>query len=175
MPEASLAAAAGRLFAALETAGLRLVLAESCTGGLACGAFTDIPGSSRYLWGGFVTYSPEAKIGVLGVDAGTIEGFGVVSRETALAMARGALEASGLGEGGLAAAVTGFAGPGTEPGEGQPGRVCCAWVGPEGRSRSIETHFSGGRREIREKAATALLEGAWAMVEAGAKSPGTRY
>lgn len=173
-----LSAAAGRLFVSLEASGLRLVLAESCTGGLAAEAFTELPGSSRLLWGGFVTYSAEAKTRLLGVDPGIVEAHGIVSPETALAMARGALAASGQAGHALAAAVTGFAGPGTEAGEKGPGRVCCAWVGPGDQASSQEFHFQGGRREVREQAATALLEGAWARIQKitpRGTGPGTRY
>lgn len=173
-----LSAAAGRLFASLEASGLRLVLAESCTGGLAAEAFTELPGSSRLLWGSIVAYTVEAKIRLLGVDPGIVETHGIVSRQTALAMARGALAASGQAGQALAAAVTGFAGPGTEGGEKGPGRVCCAWVGPGDQAWSEEFFFQGSRRHVREEAATALLEGAADRINKitpGARGPGTRY
>ncbi len=173
-----LSAAAGRLFSSLEASGLRLVLAESCTGGLAAEAFTEIPGSSLLFWGGFVSYSLEAKVKLLGVDPGTVAAHGIVSRQTALEMARGALAASGQAGLALAAAVTGFAGPGTEAGEEGPGRVCCAWVGPGNQAGSEEFHFQGGRREVREQAATALLGGGAAWIQKitpGGTRPGTRY
>lgn len=82
--------------------------AESCTGGLIVAAMTDIPGSSSMVDRGFVTYSNEAKIDMLGVSAATLEKHGAVSAETAHEMATGALENSRAG---IALAVTGVAGP----------------------------------------------------------------
>jgi nicotinamide-nucleotide amidase len=87
---------------------LTLGLAESCTGGLLAATLTAIPGSSRVLERGFVTYSNEAKQQI-GVAAATIERYGAVSREAAEAMAKGVL-ANALVT--LSAAITGIAGPG---------------------------------------------------------------
>ena len=70
---------------------LRIATAESCTGGLVAATLTEIPGSSDVVERGFVTYSNEAKQAMLGVPAATLEQFGAVSRETAEAMAAGAL------------------------------------------------------------------------------------
>lgn len=82
--------------------------AESCTGGLIIAAMTDIPGSSSMVDRGFVTYSNEAKMDMLGVRAQTLAAHGAVSKETALEMATGALAHSRAG---IALAVTGIAGP----------------------------------------------------------------
>lgn len=82
--------------------------AESCTGGLIIAAMTDIPGSSSMVDRGFVTYSNEAKMEMLGVRAQTLAAHGAVSKETALEMATGALAHSRAG---IALAVTGIAGP----------------------------------------------------------------
>ncbi|WP_284777531.1 CinA family protein [Agrobacterium sp. lyk4-40-TYG-31] len=89
--------------------GQMLSTAESCTGGLIAGALTDIPGSSAVVDRGFVTYTNEAKMQMLGVSAVTLNSFGAVSRETALQMAHGALFRSRAE---LSVAVTGIAGPG---------------------------------------------------------------
>ena len=94
---------------------LTIATAESCTGGLVAGALTDIPGSSAVVDRGFVTYSNEAKHTMLGVTQSTLETFGAVSRETAMAMAIGALEHAGTD---LTVAITGITGPGG----GTPGR-----------------------------------------------------
>ena len=75
---------------------LTIATAESCTGGLVAGALTDIPGSSDVIDRGFVTYSNDAKRAMLGVKASTLESFGAVSKETAIAMAVGALERAGV-------------------------------------------------------------------------------
>ena len=88
---------------------LRIATAESCTGGLIAATLTEIPGSSDVVDRGFVTYSNEAKQAMLGVPAATLNQFGAVSRETAEAMASGAL-AHSLAE--LVVSVTGIAGPG---------------------------------------------------------------
>jgi len=88
---------------------LRIATAESCTGGLIAATLTEIPGSSDVVERGFVTYSNEAKQAILGVPLATLKQFGAVSRETAEAMAAGALAHSPAH---LAVSVTGIAGPG---------------------------------------------------------------
>jgi len=104
-----LRAAAIAVLDACRARGLKIATAESCTGGLVAGALTDIAGSSDVLDRGFVTYSNEAKQQMLGVPSGTIGRHGAVSRETAEAMARGALKKSRAH---LAVSITGIAGPG---------------------------------------------------------------
>jgi nicotinamide-nucleotide amidase len=92
-----------------RAAGLRIATAESCTGGLVAAALTEIPGSSEVLEGAFVTYSNEAKQGLLGVNSDVLETFGAVSIATAWAMAQQALNKTGAD---VAVAITGVAGPG---------------------------------------------------------------
>jgi nicotinamide-nucleotide amidase len=87
---------------------LKIATAESCTGGLVAGALTDVAGSSDVFERGFVTYSNEAKHTMLGIPLETLTSFGAVSRETARAMAVGALAHAPVE---LAVAVTGIAGP----------------------------------------------------------------
>ena len=93
----------------LRAAGLTLASAESCTGGLIGHLVTEIPGSSEYFLGGAITYSNAAKESLLGVQRGTLESVGAVSRETAAQMASGALRLFGCD---VAVSVTGIAGPG---------------------------------------------------------------
>jgi nicotinamide-nucleotide amidase len=88
---------------------LTIAAAESCTGGLVAATLTEIPGSSDVFDRGFVTYSNDAKHAMLGVPLDVLARYGAVSRETAEAMARGALDHS-LAD--LAVAITGIAGPG---------------------------------------------------------------
>ncbi len=97
------------ILASLRGAKLKLVTAESCTGGLIAAALTEVPGSSDVFERGFVTYSNEAKTELLGVPADLIDNHGAVSREVAEAMALGALANSYAD---IAIAVTGVAGPG---------------------------------------------------------------
>jgi len=106
---AALAELARRVVDTNRAAGRRLAVAESCTGGLVAAALTEIAGSSDVFETAFVTYSNEAKIGLLGVSAEVIETFGSVSVATAWAMAQGALARSGAD---VAVAITGVAGPG---------------------------------------------------------------
>jgi nicotinamide-nucleotide amidase len=89
--------------------GLKIATAESCTGGLVAAALTDVAGSSDVVDRGFVTYSDAAKQKMLGVPAATLARNGAVSRETALAMAKGAVSHS-LAD--LSVSITGIAGPG---------------------------------------------------------------
>jgi nicotinamide-nucleotide amidase len=95
--------------ARLREHGLRLVTAESCTGGMVAAACTELAGSSDWFERGFVTYSNAAKSELLDVDPALILSHGAVSREVVVAMAQGALIRS---QAQLAVAVTGIAGPG---------------------------------------------------------------
>lgn len=97
------------LIAVLGERGLMVATAESCTGGLIIGALTEVPGSSAVVDRGFVTYSNDAKMQMLGVNPDTLTAHGAVSRQTAIEMARGALTHS---KADIAVAVTGIAGPG---------------------------------------------------------------
>ena len=117
------------LLDACKAQGLKIVTAESCTGGLIAGLLTDIPGSSSVVERGFVTYSNEAKSECLGVPEALIEAHGAVSEPVARAMAEGALRASRAD---LAVAVTGVAGPGGGSAEKPVGLVHLALARREG-------------------------------------------
>jgi nicotinamide-nucleotide amidase len=107
-----LAAEAGQL---LRERGLKLALAESCTGGLLGSLITDVAGSSDYFLGSAVTYAYSAKEAVLGVREGTLAEHGAVSPQTAQEMAQAARRLFGAD---VALAVTGIAGPtGGQPGK----------------------------------------------------------
>jgi nicotinamide-nucleotide amidase len=127
---------------------LRIVTAESCTGGLIAATLTEIPGSSDVVERGFVTYSNEAKQEMLGVPAATLRQFGAVSRETAEAMASGAL-AHASAE--LAVSVTGIAGPGGGSPEKPVGLVHFAAASRDGRLIHRERRFGDiGRAQVRQ-------------------------
>ena len=99
---------AARVVAENRAAGRKVVLAESCTGGLVAAALTDIAGSSAVLDRGYVTYSNESKIEMLGVSKDIIDAFGAVSVACVYAMAQGALARS---KADVAVAISGIAGP----------------------------------------------------------------
>ncbi len=110
--------------------GLKIATAESCTGGLVAAALTSIAGSSDVFERGFVTYSNEAKAGMLGVEPALIEAHGAVSQEVAVAMAACALKFSRAA---LSVAVTGIAGPGGGSAEKPVGLVHIAAAKLSGR------------------------------------------
>lgn len=99
---------ARRVGAACRDRGVRIGTAESCTGGLVAHLITEVPGSSHYFSGGFVTYSNDLKTGFLDVPADVLEAHGAVSAQVALAMAAGARRRLAVD---LAVAITGVAGP----------------------------------------------------------------
>ena len=103
--------------------GLKLVLAESCTGGLVGSRITDVPGSSEYFLGGVVAYAYEAKADLLGVSWDTLNTKGAVSRETVLEMARGVRQRM---KADIAVSVSGIAGPGGGTSEKPVGTT---WIG----------------------------------------------
>ncbi len=135
----------------------RLATAESCTGGLIAAACTAIAGSSDWFDRGFVTYSNEAKAGMLGVDPGLIQAHGAVSEPVALAMAQGALAHSAAQ---WAVAVTGIAGPGGGV-PGKPvGTVWLAWAGPGPALPQAQLFwFDGDRAGVRAQTVEKALEG----------------
>ncbi len=97
------------LLEACRASRLKLVTAESCSGGLVAAVITSVAGASDVFEAGFVTYSNTAKTEMIGVAASLIVGHGAVSEETARAMAEGAIEVMGAD---IGLAVTGIAGPG---------------------------------------------------------------
>ena len=134
------------LLDACRARGIRIAVAESCTGGLVAAELTRIPGSSDVFAQGFVTYSNSAKRRALRVSAESLERHGAVSAEVAAEMAEGACAGSGAD---LSVAVTGVAGPGGS--ESKPeGRVCFA-LAFRGRVERAETEEFGarGRDEVR--------------------------
>ncbi len=140
------------VLAACRTRGWHVATAESCTGGLVAAALTAIAGSSDVVERGFVAYSKEAKIELLGVPAETIAAHGGVSAQTAAAMARGAMARTPAD---LAVSVTGIAGPGGGTPQKPVGLVYLGAARRDGACRVERRVFPGDRPAIRD---AALLE-----------------
>ena len=159
MIDAELRAAATRVLDACRARKWKVATAESCTGGLVAGALTEIAGSSDVVDRGFVTYSNEAKQAMLDVPADTLTRFGAVSRETAEAMAQGALAHA---DADLAVSITGIAGPGGGSPEKPVGLVHFAAATRGGRLIHHEARYGDiGRGEVRRRSvlqALAMLE-----------------
>lgn len=137
-----------------KKAKLRIASAESCTGGLLSSLLTDVEGYSGLFERGFATYSEDAKVELLGIDPILITRHGAVSRQTAIAMAQGALDNSRAQ---IAVAITGFAGPGGKREE--EGLVHIAAAAREGTLIHRECHFGArGRQAVRLLAARGALE-----------------
>lgn len=139
-------------------AGRKVALAESCTGGLVAGALTEIAGSSAVLDRGFVTYSNEAKMELLGVKSDIIDTFGAVSIACVWAMAKGALDRS---KADVAVAVSGVAGPGGGTPHKPVGTVVFARVvrGEDARpDGELKTFGDLGRAGVRRQATLCALE-----------------
>ena len=149
-----IATLAERLGVALRKAELRLVTAESCTGGWIAVAVTAVPGSSVWFDHGVVAYSNAAKQDMLGVNAPVIETYGAVSEPVVAAMARG-VRAGAADR--AAVAVSGIAGPGGGSAAKPVGTVCIALAiaGEPARARTV--HFGGNREEIRRQAVCAAM------------------
>jgi len=142
----------GRL---LASRGLKLAVAESCTGGLVGHRITSVAGSSGYFTGGIIAYSNELKVCCLGVKTSVLSKHGAVSREVALQMADGARKLTAAD---LAVAVTGIAGPGG----GSPGKpvglVYIAVAGGGGKKQVQRFMFKGSRAEIKNAGSQAALK-----------------
>lgn len=150
---------AERVIAANRAAGLRVAVAESCTGGLVSAALTAVAGASDVFEAGFITYANEAKMSVLGVGSDILETFGAVSNAAAWAMANGALARSGAD---IAVAITGIAGPGGGSAQKPVGTVVFARAlkGANIEDAVADTRQFGdlGRGPIRLQAARTALE-----------------
>ena len=146
----------------LKASGLKLASAESCTGGWISAAVTAVAGSSEWFDRGFVTYSNEAKVEMLGVSRATLDAHGAVSEATALEMAKGAIN---NGRAQMAVAVTGVAGPGGGTDAKPVGTVCIAWAGPGKKLHCVTRRFDGDREQIRRKTVIAALQGIIELLE----------
>ncbi len=147
---------------------LKLVTAESCTGGMISAACTDLAGSSNWFERGFVTYSNAAKTEMLGVDAALIEAHGAVSEQVARAMAFGAIRhcgSNGQSAAQVSIAVTGVAGP---SGGSAAKPVGTVWFGfmSQGRLHSEMQRFDGDRAAVRQQTVMHALQRVIALLSA---------
>ncbi|HEY8167016.1 MAG TPA: competence/damage-inducible protein A [Gemmatimonadaceae bacterium] len=133
--------------------GLKLAVAESCTGGLLGERITAIPGSSDVFVGGVIAYDNAVKVSFLGVPTALIDRHGAVSGEVATAMAKGIVDSLGTDVG---VAITGVAGPGGGTEEKPIGLVWIAIQGVINECRQLR--LFGDRREVRQRAAQAALD-----------------
>lgn len=138
----------------LQQQGLRLAVAESCTGGWLAKVLTDLPGSSAWFDRGFVTYSNSAKVSMLGVLESTLITQGAVSTQTVAEMSQGVLDRC---EADLALAVSGIAGPGGGSEQKPVGTVCFAWQ-RRGQAPQVGLErFDGDREAVRRQSVLYLL------------------
>ena len=146
---------AKKLSELLISKNLSIAVAESCTGGSISSSLTSIPGASKYFNCGFITYSNQSKVNMLGVDPKTIELFGAVSEKVAYEMVMGAGQNS---QSDLAVSVTGIAGPSGGTAKKPVGTVCFGFY-IDGNVETTTQFFSGVRSEIvSESIAFALTE-----------------
>jgi nicotinamide-nucleotide amidase len=156
MTEDDVTRLARRLARACQRRGVRLAVAESCTGGGVASACTRIPGSSRWFERGMVTYTNVAKREMLGVSEETLQAHGAVSGEVASEMAAGALRFSHAD---VSVAVTGIAGPGGGV-PGKPvGTVHFAWGVRDGDIQARRFLFKGDRAAVRLQSVAVALQG----------------
>jgi PncC family amidohydrolase len=137
----------------LSQHGMKLAVAESCTGGLIGHLLTNVPGISRYYMGSVTAYANEAKVRLLGVCQETLEVHGAVSSEIVIEMARGVRTAFGAD---IGISVSGIAGPGGGTPEKPVGTV---WIGLSTRSEEYSRHYlwSGDRLAVKDQTARAAL------------------
>ena len=153
---------AAALLERYRRAKLRIVTAESCTGGMVAARLTDIAGASDVVERGFVTYSNEAKTEMLGVPTSLLTQYGAVSAQVARSMAEGALSNARAD---VAIAITGIAGPGGAMAGKPVGLVYLAVTRRGGDTKVERQHFSGDRQAVREAAAQRAIELLNAAVE----------
>jgi nicotinamide-nucleotide amidase len=138
----------------LKRAGLKVALAESCTGGLATKLLTDIAGSSEYVIGGAVSYANTAKVALLGVSETLLREQGAVNEAVAREMAEGALHKLGAD---LAIGITGIAGPGGGSPQKPVGTVCFGLARRDAPTQTLTEVFPGERETVRTFAAYRAL------------------
>ena len=141
------------LIRGLQAQGLTVATCESLTGGMICAALVDVPGASRVVRGGLITYQTDTKSLLAGVDAGLIEAHSVVSAEVARAMAAGARDALHAD---IAVSATGMASPG-EIGDPPAGTVFVGLASAAG-VQAVELHLAGDRQAVRQQTVDAAIK-----------------
>lgn len=143
----------------LKSKKLKLVTAESCTGGLISKRITDVSGSSEVFEGGVVCYSNRFKENVLGVSPETLKKYGAVSRETAREMVKGVLS---LTKADIAVAVTGIAGPSSDDTNKPVGLVYIAVS--DGKSTIVKKLLNNFTGDVREQNRSTSADTALEMI-----------
>ncbi len=146
----------------LRERSLTLATAESCTGGWVAQVVTHVAGSSAWFDRGFVTYSNEAKVDMLGVRPETLTAHGAVSLETVAEMALGALKYSNAL---ISLSISGIAGPTGGSPDKPVGTVCFAWCRRDGAPTTERRCFAGDREAVRRQAVIHALEGLLALAK----------
>jgi nicotinamide-nucleotide amidase len=155
MADKTVLALAGEVAALLADKKITVAVAESCTGGALCQALTDIPGSSAWFDRGFITYSNQAKVEMLGVSSALLEQYGAVSFEAARAMVDGV---HGQSNAKLAIAITGIAGPDGGTAQKPVGTVFFG-IGQKDQAVKIDKRrFKGERDEVRARSVEFVLK-----------------
>ncbi|MCL6271058.1 CinA family protein [Sansalvadorimonas sp. 2012CJ34-2] len=162
MSESSLYLLAELTGKALSETNHILATAESCTGGGIMQAMTEVPGSSGWCEGGFITYSNAAKKQLLAVPETTLQQYGAVSEQTVLAMAEGVLSSCGAT---VSVAVSGIAGPDGGTDDKPVGTVWVAWAGAGSPARAEKFLFEGDRSSVRRQTVFAALHGIIALCQ----------
>jgi nicotinamide-nucleotide amidase len=141
---------------------LKMVTVESCTGGQVAALCTDFAGSSAWFDRGFVTYSDQSKIEMVGVKPSTLARHGAVSKSVAAEMAIGGIAHS---DAQLALSITGIAGPGGGSERKPVGTVCFGWAGLSAQARTLQKHFPGDRKAVRAQSVIFALTEARKQLE----------
>ncbi len=146
----------------LISRGWTITAAESCTGGLFCGALTAVAGSSAWFNQGLVTYSNNAKTRWVSVPEATLQSHGAVSRATVESMATGAMAATGAD---VAVTISGIAGPDGAVADKPVGTVWIAVASADGGVGATLHQFDGDRQSVRIQAVEAALRATLLRVE----------
>lgn len=157
-----LADAGSQLAEVLKQRGLTIATAESCTGGWVAKVLTDLAGSSSYVLAGLVTYSNDAKRGLLGVTEPSLGEHGAVSEPVVREMVAGAVAATGAD---VAVAISGVAGPGGGSDDKPVGTVWFAWGCSPADTEAVVERFQGDRDQVRRQAVLYALQGVRGFLE----------